>query len=456
MNDLPVPTISKESFELFRQSLEKQQSGNKEGAFQLLASAIYADSRNTDAWNNMSQALNEGKRFDAAVGCLRVACDNFEDHGFYQTNLGNMLWKIREYDEADKYLSQAVINVPDFAAAHHNLGLLRLSQGRLEEAVTSIERGMELDPKNTAMPWDRSLVLLQMGDYERGWPAYEARIPYREQGIINMPMQFWGGEDLHGKTIYCFCEQGLGDSIMFSRFVPKLKDRGGRVVFDCQPELLRTFGWMGGVEVRPAGLPVPYADYHVPLASLPYKLGISKKDLPGRVPYLHSRREIPASFVKDPNAKFHVGICWAGSSIHENDKNRSASIELFLKLLKVKGVALYSLQVGPRRDDLSNTGAQILVRDVGVGLRDISDTAAVMKKLDLVIGVDTAVVHLAGALNVPCWTLINAVPDWRWQLGRDDTDWYGPSFKLYRQPNQGDWSSVMDKVVEDLRERVKR
>ena len=271
------------------------------------------------------------------------------------------------------------------------------------------------------------------------------------RAVRTIPLPLWQGEELAGRTLYVYAEQGMGDTLQFARFLPLAARRGARIIFDCQPELLRLLANFPELAtLRTEGSPLPAADFHLPLMSLPHRLGITLATLPAPARYIGAP---PASagppLPRPPGTRLAIGIVWAGRPQHTNDHNRSITIEHFLTLCALPGVALYSLQKGPRAGDIAELGAQSLVRDLGPQIKDFADTARLIMQLDVVITIDTAVAHLAGALGRRTFVLLPFTPDWRWLGGREDSPWY-PSLRLFRQQAPRDWKGVMQRVRDTL------
>ncbi|HTW94847.1 MAG TPA: glycosyltransferase family 9 protein, partial [Tepidisphaeraceae bacterium] len=256
--------------------------------------------------------------------------------------------------------------------------------------------------------------------------------------------------DLRGRRILIHSEQGLGDTMQFIRFAPMLAERGGRVIFFCHMELARLLQNFPHLEqFVPFGQPLPEADVHSPLLSLPNALKIA-----GRIPAPHSYITPEENLVRKwsqrlPASGVRVGIAWAGRPDHRNDRNRSMPLKSLARLFEIPGVHFFSLQKGPSATQIKELAIATLT-DWTNELTDFAETAALIASLDLVIAVDTAVVHLAGAMGKPVWILLPYVPDWRWMLDRTDSPWY-PTARLFRQSSRGDWSGVVDRVAEALR-----
>ena len=245
-------------------------------------------------------------------------------------------------------------------------------------------------------------------------------------------------------------EQGLGDTIQFARYLRLLADRGARVIFAAPAELKSLLGDLeGACQVMEANQPLPPFDLRAGLMSLPRLCGTRLENIPASVPYL----PLPpvARFPLPPAVpgRLRVGLVWAGGTGHLNDQMRSIPLKQLLPLLQAADCDFFSLQVGPRAADLAALPAGIRMTDIGSRVRDFADTAAVMRQLDLIISVDTAALHLAGALARPVWALLPYAPDWRWLLEREDTPWY-PTMRLFRQVAPRDWASVINRVQEEL------
>ena len=263
----------------------------------------------------------------------------------------------------------------------------------------------------------------------------------------------WDGSELNGKTVLLHAEQGLGDSIQFVRYVPMVRDRGGKVVLQCQPALSRLFTGLPGIDrVIKNGDPIPRFDAHCPLLSLPRAFGTTLDSIPASVPYLTADPAAALDWAKRladrPGKK--VGIVWAGRAGYVGDRTRSLSLTTLAPLACASGITWYSLQKGYAAAQISDAPQGMELIDRTAELNDFADTAALIANLDLVISVDTAVAHLAGAMGKSVWTLLPYAPDWRWLLNRDDSPWY-PTMRLFRQQRPGDWGEVIQRIAESLR-----
>lgn len=453
---------------LFNQALQQQNIGDIQGALELYRQIIEIFPLLPDAYNNLAILLKGLRRLDAAVACLKRAVLYAPPSGPLYSNLGNLLWMNLQFDEAMAAFRRALELASDRPETFHNLGLLHYSLGDYRAAVDCYDRSLALKPESTLVRWDRALALLASGDLRRGFEAYDVRFDLNDptmrfdlklRRVRSIPIPLWNGEDLAGKALYLYAEQGAGDTIQFARFIPLLARRGARVIFDCPPDLIRLMSGVPGIaELRSqvGEMAPPKADFQLPLMSLARGFGVTLETVPAKVPYLRPPLAIIGPNVpRPPGVRFAIGIVWAGRPEHANDHNRSMPLSQFLKLADLPGVALYSLQKGPRAQDLAALSVNALVYDLGSQIQDFVDTARMIEQLDLIISIDTSVVHLAGALGRPCFVLLPFTPDWRWLNGRDDTPWY-PTVRLFRQTRPTDWEGVMQRVRATIAQRVVR
>ncbi len=266
------------------------------------------------------------------------------------------------------------------------------------------------------------------------------------------PQPAWLGEDIAGKTLFLHAEQGFGDAIQQVRFVRLARERAGRVILECRPELKTLFVHSGCADVVIGyGEEIPPFNVFTSLLSLPGILGVTLETIPHEVPYL--KAAVDGALPAAPAGHLKVGLAWAGNPTHHNDVARSIRLEELIHLLAVPGVTFYSLQkVMPAHDDACVRARAKLVNPGGPPeevLKDFLATAGVIAQLDLVIAVDTAVAHLAGALAKPVWTLLPFAPDWRWFRDREDTPWY-PTMRLFRQEERNQWEPVIERVAKEL------
>ncbi len=327
-----------------------------------------------------------------------------------------------------------------------NLAMVYRVWGFLPQAVACLEHALTLAPTNADAHWNLANALLASGDFKRGFAEYEWRFRREGRGERAMPMPRWQGGTLAGKTILLALEQGIGDLIQFVRYAAVLAARGATVVVECHPGLQSLIATAPGVArtVDP-GAQVA-ADVYLPLLSLPHVLGLTFDDVQPPAAYLRVPAGTPAF---DLDGRLKVGLVWRGNPNHENDQWRSVALPLLAPLLDVPGAAFYSLQVGAGASELARAPWRERVTDLAPRLADFAATAAAVGALDLVITVDTAVAHLAGALGKPTWLLVAQGNDWRWLHGRDDTPWYS-AMRLFRQRKHRNWQPTVTSLTAAL------
>ncbi|MEG4043376.1 tetratricopeptide repeat protein [Microcoleus sp. Pol17_C1] len=452
------PNIPQTSYNLAK-IFEEQ--GQVEEAIAHYEQALVAEPNFVPALINLAVALQEKGGLFRASELYRRALE-IQPHSWEAyNNLATVLQEQGNLEEALEYYHKALELLPDFVEAINNLGRTFLEKGAVEDAISCYRRAIHLSPDHASAHLNLSLALLLVGDLENGLAEYEWRWQIKEfhtghSCFLTGPdntvsareyRPLWDGSDLVGKTILLHAEQGLGDSLQFIRYAAIVKNKGGRVLVGCYPQLHRLFATVDGIDLLIVkGEPLPEFDVQAPMLSLPYVLGTKLETIPANTAYLSP--PAGAEFTLGPDRTLKVGIVWAGNPKHRKNKQRSCSLSQFLPLLDVAGVSFYSLQkeVSEAERALLN---QTSIVDLSPHFGDLADTAAAIAKLDLVISVDTAVAHLAGALGKPVWILLAFSPDWRWLLEREDSPWY-PTARLFRQHQRGDWEDVFDRVAEAL------
>ncbi len=359
-----------------------------------------------EACNNLGVAFHSQRKSDESVASLRRALALKPDYAEAYNNLGNALHERGELDEAVACYRQAVRLRPDYIEAYNNLGNALRNQGRLAEAMESYEQALKLKPDHAEVHLSRALAWLGSGDFERGWPEYQWRLKVSHFSIPSFRQPLWDGGPLDGRTILLYADHGLGDAIQYIRYVPLVRQRGGRVVINCGQPLARLLASCPGIDcVVVEGEDTPDSDVYAPLMSLPGIFGSTLATLPAEVPYLfpdaslveHWRGEMALS------DELQVGIAWQGNPQHVRDRTRSFRLAQFEVIARVAGIRLLGLQKGYGSEQIAELAGRFDVTDLGNRLVDLMDTAAAMENLDLVICVDSALAHLAGALGVPVW-----------------------------------------------------
>ena len=432
-----------------------QQLGKAEEALACYRLALQLKPNYVEAHNNLGNLLQERNRLDEAVACYRQALQLDPRYAKAYNNLGVVMQKRGETDEAQRHYRQALQLDPDYAEALNNLGSVFQEQGKTDEALHHYRQALQLDPALTKAQWNLSLALLLHGDYAAGLALYEKRFEGTDvsealKARANLARfaakPRWQGEDLQGKTLLIWTEQGLGDSLMMMRYLPLLRDRGaGNILVACQPSLVRLMESLPAVDrVIGPGVPPDDFDCHCPMMSLPYLFGTRLEAIPNAVPYISVPPAMSEKWTQRlaPFDGLKVGLVWAGSKTQKKDFLRSIPFKEFMPFLAIPGARFISLQ-----KDGGESGGALL--DWMAECEDFLDTAALVQQLDLVISVDTAVAHLAGALARPVWLLNRFESEWRWLLEREDSPWY-PTMRIFRQPVLHDWGSVIQRVAREL------
>jgi hypothetical protein len=368
---------------------------------------------------------------------------------------GNQHRASNEPDKALQCYAMAFVQDPDSAAAFNNYGNVMREMGYPERAMPFLQQASVLDPKNVTAHFNLAVTYLLMGDYQRGWPQYEHRWNYEHlagtEPKFSQPR--WRGEDIRDKTVLVVGEQGHGDNIQFCRFIYNLHAMGARVklqVTDGMIPLLNTSNimeWVGGYNDDPGDF-----DLWVPIMSIPGILGITLDNLPPIQSYLNAHPNLARAWQErlGPKHRMRVGFSWSGRRDAWLNQHKGVPFPVILDMIRANPQYEWiNLQVDATEDE------ELALSDAGVTrypgtISSFADTAALMMHLDVVISVDTAITHLAGALGRPAWVMLNAyATDWRWLLKRDDSPWYA-SARLFRQPKMGDWESVTKKIAQYL------
>jgi Flp pilus assembly protein TadD len=445
-----------------------------------------------ESFNNLANVLARLGRTEEAEGLYRQALAIAPDQTEALSNLGLLLKEAGRLDEAEALFVRALAGNPDFANAHVNYGTLLQQKLRFEDAEAHFRRAAEINPRHAGAHLNRAVILatfggfdeadaecraaleadpaaadaevlmaltaLLRGDLAGGFALYERRW----EGVLKSARRpylqpLWDGRPFPGQTLLVHGEQGFGDRMQLVRYLPLLARMGGRVVLETSAPLSRLLATVDGLAaIVREGEPLPEFDLHCSMMSLPHLFRTRLDTIPAGVPYLSVPQEAGAAALElsaNPGAPLKVGVFWAGVAGYKNDFFRSVPYECLEPLWDVPGVTWVILQKERRPE-----GFEALARERGwldpiTGVTDFADTAALIDRVDLVIGVDTGVIHLAGALGKPTWLMIPAVPDWRWLLEREDSPWY-PSMRLFRQQRLGEWPELIARVAAALAERA--
>lgn len=453
-----------------------QSQGQFEAAIGHYQSALTLQPANAEGYFNLGNAFRMLEQVEQAIDHYQRALALKPDWAAVHNNLALCLQEEKQFSAAIAHFQHAVDLEPDDAEVHNNLGVALYEMNDLDGAIEQCQRAIDLNPQFAEAHLNLSMALLAAGDYQQGFREYEWRWQAQDLQKPSLPGVSWDGSALDGRTLLLYTEQGFGDSIQFIRYVPLLAKQN-RVFVECPNNLLRLFATIPDVQLIPQGSPLPAFDVHLPLMSLPHVLGTTLETIPHHVPYVSvpedcklqiaDREQTPESSADCVSEGLHaqrfdrplnIGIVWASVSLNnpkqrKSFRNRTAPLATFVNGLSHLNVELYSLQVGAHAADIAQYGFQHCLHDLSPQLRDFAETATAIDQLDLIITVDTAVAHLAGALAKPVWVVLPFAGDWRWFLRREDSPWY-PTMRLFRQDAPGDWEGVTMKVLRALRERL--
>lgn len=421
--------------------------------------ALSIDTSCAEAFQGLAETCQAEEMFEEAIGAYRMVLTLQPDRAEVWNLLGTVYHSLERLDEAEVCYRRALTLFPDRVTVLNNLGVVLNAQGRISDAIAVYRHLLAVDGSYAEGHWNLSVALLAAGEYREGWQEYEWRfLKANPVATRDFAQPRWDGSSLRGRTILLHAEQGFGDTIQFARYACLLAKSGGQVIIECQvPALKRLLYSLEGVsEVVIAGDPLPSFDCHLPLMSLPLMFGTTLETIPANTPYLAADPVDVEAWQRrlGPVASFRVGLVWFAKQSQVLNRKRSCRLELFAPLLAVPGVEFFSLQIGLGAEQLVECGADFSIKDLTGHITDFADTAGFIANLDLVITIDTAVAHLAGALGAKNWVILPHVAEWRWLLQREDSPWY-PTMRLFRQPSQGDWPALMDNVAAALRDCVK-
>lgn len=433
-------------------------AGDVDGAIAELNTVLAADPNYIQARVNLANIADEAGRYDLSYAEAQkaVALDPTHTDALFALALATTRHG-RDADAITLY-RQLLTLKPDHYQAWDNLAQLFQANASWPEAESAYQQARQLAPHDPDINYHGALFDLVMGRLAKGFAAYDWRFkavkPLKRLAHATAPV--WDGQNPAGKTILVMDEQGFGDSLMFCRYLPLLQAKGARVIYACRAPLQGLMQSLAGVEqfVPMTEAAHTACDAHCALMDLPHFLGTDDSSIPAAVPYLHaSTGALPPELTQETALK--VGVVWAGNRHHKHDRRRSILFAEFSALFGVPGVRFYNL-LRPddlRGDEAAHFAAHGIV-DLGSQITDFSISARFIAALDLVIAVDTATVHLAGALGKPVWVLLPLGPDWRWQIDRRDSPWY-PTATLYRQQALDDWSGVLQQMRGDLAQKAK-
>ncbi len=441
--------------------------GQHDDAARFYARSIALDATRAATHHKYARALYAAGHTEPSIAAYIEAIRRCGTQADYYADLSGALSDLGLFEDARRAAQTAVDLGPACLVAHNNLGHALHSLNRSADALAPYETAIQACPAYAKAQFGYAVALLKCGDFAHGWRQYEWRWQDCQslRTDIDAPIlddRVWRDEDLAGRTILLHAEQGLGDTLQFVRFAPLVAARGARVLLEVPAPLVRLLRTVEGVaDVITQGDPLPPIDFHCPMASLPLAFDLRPDTIPAapylRLPAQHHPREDQSVTKPGRPDELVVGLVWAGDprpfqpGSNLIDRRRSTTLDLFAPLQDIDGIRFVSFQLGAARRQCA--GAKLPITDIMVGVTDFADTAARLAGVDLLISVDTSMVHLAGGLGMPVWMLSRFDGCWRWLERRADTPWY-PSMRIFRQPSPGDWLSVIAEVGNALRAAV--
>ena len=421
--------------------------------------AAHALPRRADAWTLLGIVQQRLGQLRDAELAYREAIRVQPDYADAWTNLGNLLRDQDDLPGTLRAFQQAMRCAPNSPEPPYNLGVALEHFGQWDGALAAFLAAIECDPRHVDAHWNAGLALLRAGRFEEGFREYEWRFERGEPEPRVCIQPAWDGQPLAGRTILVWAEQGFGDTLQFLRYVPEVARRGGRVVLEVMDGLQGLASRLPGVDaVVVRRHPAPAFDTHVALMSLPHALGLANPHAAS--PYLHAHAAKASQWRARLAASGHraghelaVGLVWASNPSLRNSRARSPGFDAVRALMEISRARFFSLQKGADVNELSGQRSPANLVDLDREIENFDDTAAIIANLDVVVTCDTAVAHLAGALGKRVFVMLPHARDWRYGLDAASSAWY-PSMRLFRQQSCGDWTTVLARVANALRQAV--
>jgi tetratricopeptide (TPR) repeat protein len=441
--------MSQDEENLYQEATRLRDAGRLDEAIAQYRRLVELFPRHAAALVNLGTVLASQYRWEEAAAVYQQAAALAPNVPAIQYNLSNALEAACQWNQALAVAKEALKTRPDDRDMQNHLGLALYNTGNIPQAIEAFRRAIDLDPDFAYAHCLLAYALMLTGDSARGWQEYEWRWKAVESDRLHpefTPEKRWNGADPHGRRIILDGEGGFGDAIQFFRYAAVLGQRGAKVIVRCKKKFVNLLGTLHGIEsVIAVEDPLPQFDLFCPLFSLPNVMG----EIYGDVPYVHTDPQKSALWSRRiPKDKLNVGLVWAGGPGTAHDRQRSMNLHDLAPLANAQ-VRFFSLQKGPPAQQARHAPQGMELIDYSNELIDWTDTAALIANLDLVIGVDTGVTHLAGALGTKVWTAIQFVPDSRWLLDRQDSPWY-PTMRLFRQKRFNDWTTVAADLAQAL------
>ena len=430
------------------------QINKKDKAIKLLELALQIKPDDAATLNNYGVILTEVNRTNDSYEALDKATNIKPDYAEAYSNKGNALKLLEKYDDAVKAYSKAIQLKPNYAEAYNNRGVIYKELSQMNLALKDLKKAISLKPDYPEANSTMGVTLLLTGNFSKGWEQYEWRWKdLSDPSVIRSFKQpLWDGKkSLKDKSILLYSEQGLGDTIQFSRYILLIKALGAKVILETHKELLNIVGSIdSNITVILMGQTLPHFDFQCPLLSLPLKFGTGLKNIPSPNRYIWADKRIVPKWKKKIGSqkKPLIGLAWEGNPLHKNDYNRSILLAELIPHLPKK-YEYIGLQKDIRESNLKTLKRSSMIDNLIDNNVSMDDTAAIIENLDIVISVDTSVAHLSASMGKPTWILLPFVPDWRWLLNRNDSPWY-KSVKLFRQEKRGNWELVFKDLNKKL------
>ena len=400
-----------------------------------------------DAYNNKGVTLNNLKRYDEALGHYDQAIKLKPDFVDAYYNKGVTFDELKRYDEALGHYDQAIKLKPDYYRAYSNKGVTFDELKRYDEALGHYDQAIKLKPDFVDAYYNKALTKLRLGDYEEGWNLYKYRWKRGPTGYRYCDSKLLDNiSDLKNKKILVWHEQGLGDTIMFSRYVNQLIDIGAVIIFEVQQDLESFFRSQFRCKIVNKVSPLEFFDFHVPLLDLPKLFNTSLDNIPFNRSYLkveHKKKKEWEKKLKLSKKKFNVGVSISGNKSHKRNHIRSLPLKKMEPFLDKAN--LFIIQKELCNDDIKFLNNHKEINFLGKEINNFSDTAAIVENMDLIISIDTSLIHLAGALGKKSFLMLSYSADWRWLLERNSSPWYY-SVKIFRQKLIGNWNFVINEI----------
>ncbi|MGO9108945.1 MAG: tetratricopeptide repeat protein [Thermoguttaceae bacterium] len=432
------------------------QQGRLDEAMPMLQQAQSQGNDNAEALLRLADQFRRAGRYDEAAANIRSVIAARADCAAAHNDLGLVWFNKEDYSQAVECYRQAIRIRPDLAEAHNNLAITLMITGDDEGGLAAVDAALRIKPDMPIAHLNRSVTWLRKGRFREGWHEFHWRLMCDAYRMPPLPAPLWDGSPMPDRCLLLYSEQGLGDTLQFIRYAPKVKQRCASTILQCQPGLAPLLSRCPGVDrVIVRGDSLPEYHVHVPLMSLPDIMETTIDTIPAAVPYVFADEALVETWrqrlAEYPG--FRIGISWQGNPKYAADRLRSIPLRHFAPLARAPGVRLFSLQKGIGWEQIAEAAADCPIVDFGPDFDSqhgtFMDSAAVIRNLDLVITSDTAVPHLAGALGAPVWVALSQSADWRWLEGREDCPWY-PTMRLFRQARLGDWDGLFARIAEEL------